>query len=75
MCLEPAIITFICLPLVERPSGIEPESLAWKAKVLPLNYGRIEAYFLRQGPGRDLYCLRYASAVLPFIHEGKMQLA
>jgi len=26
---------------VEREAGIEPASLAWKAKVLPLNYSRI----------------------------------
>ena len=28
-------------PTVERETGIEPVSLAWKAKVLPLNYSRI----------------------------------
>ena len=27
---------------MERETGIEPVSLAWKAKVLPLNYSRIE---------------------------------
>ena len=27
-------------PSVERETGIEPVSLAWKAKVLPLNYSR-----------------------------------
>ena len=27
---------------VERETGIEPASLAWKAKVLPLNYSRID---------------------------------
>jgi hypothetical protein len=27
---------------VERETGIEPASLAWKARVLPLNYSRIE---------------------------------
>jgi hypothetical protein len=26
---------------LERETGIEPVSLAWKAKVLPLNYSRI----------------------------------
>jgi hypothetical protein len=26
--------------LRERPTGIEPASSAWKAEVLPLNYGR-----------------------------------
>ena len=26
---------------MERVAGIEPASLAWKAKVLPLNYSRI----------------------------------
>ena len=28
-------------PVLERETGIEPASLAWKAKVLPLNYSRI----------------------------------
>ena len=28
-------------PSVERETGIEPASLAWKARVLPLNYSRI----------------------------------
>jgi hypothetical protein len=27
-------------PMLERETGIEPASLAWKAKVLPLNYSR-----------------------------------
>ena len=27
-------------PDLERETGIEPASLAWKAKVLPLNYSR-----------------------------------
>ena len=26
---------------MERETGIEPVSLAWKAKVLPLNYSRL----------------------------------
>ena len=28
-------------PQLERETGIEPVPLAWKAKVLPLNYSRI----------------------------------
>jgi hypothetical protein len=28
------------LAFLERETGIEPASLAWKAKVLPLNYSR-----------------------------------
>ena len=28
---------------VERANGLEPSSLAWKAKVLPLNYARLES--------------------------------
>jgi hypothetical protein len=28
---------------MERETGIEPVSLAWKAKVLPLNYSRLDA--------------------------------
>jgi hypothetical protein len=27
--------------LLERETGIEPASLAWKARVLPLNYSRM----------------------------------
>ena len=27
---------------LERETGIEPASLAWKARVLPLNYSRLE---------------------------------
>ena len=29
---------------LERETGIEPASLAWKAKVLPLNYSRIARF-------------------------------
>ena len=29
---------------MERETGIEPVSLAWKAKVLPLNYSRIACF-------------------------------
>ena len=29
---------------LERETGIEPVSLAWKAKVLPLNYSRIDRH-------------------------------
>jgi hypothetical protein len=29
-----------CIQAVERETGIEPASLAWKARVLPLNYSR-----------------------------------
>ena len=29
-------------PTLERETGIEPASLAWKARVLPLNYSRTE---------------------------------
>ena len=29
--------------ILERETGIEPASLAWKAKVLPLNYSRLKA--------------------------------
>ena len=31
----------------ERAAGIEPASLAWKAKVLPLNYARIRLKFFQ----------------------------
>ena len=29
---------------LERETGIEPASLAWKAKVLPLNYSRLRSH-------------------------------
>ena len=29
---------------LEREAGIEPASLAWKAKVLPLNYSRLTTH-------------------------------
>ena len=32
---------------LERETGIEPVSLAWKAKVLPLNYSRLGSRLLR----------------------------
>ena len=32
-----------CALTLERETGIEPASLAWKARVLPLNYSRLEA--------------------------------
>ncbi|MEY5029289.1 MAG: hypothetical protein RLZ63_1604 [Pseudomonadota bacterium] len=32
---------------LERETGIEPASLAWKAKVLPLNYSRIDRSFAK----------------------------
>src|SRR3954467_6818914 len=39
---------------VERETGIEPASLAWKAKVLPLNYSRIgRAQWALAAPARD----------------------
>src|SRR6185312_6413295 len=36
---------FYCLaaaPTLERETGIEPASLAWKARVIPLNYSRLQ---------------------------------
>src|SRR3954463_12366957 len=35
------ILLYFAEPCLERETGIEPASLAWKAKVLPLNYSRI----------------------------------
>ena len=32
------------MSFVERETGIEPASLAWKAKVLPLNYSRVGVF-------------------------------
>jgi hypothetical protein len=36
--------------IVERETGIEPASLAWKAKVLPLNYSRVGSIQRRLSP-------------------------
>ena len=32
--------------MLKRVGGIEPPSLAWKAKVLPLNYTRIHFFMI-----------------------------
>jgi hypothetical protein len=48
-CQPPAIL--------ERETGIEPASLAWKAKVLPLNYSRLPRQDGHHCPGRSA-CLR-----------------
>ena len=37
-------------PELERETGIEPASLAWKARVLPLNYSRSSALYLTDLP-------------------------
>ena len=37
-----AAVLLASLPLLERETGIVPASLAWKARVLPLNYSRLE---------------------------------
>src|ERR1044072_4894023 len=48
---------------MERETGIEPASLAWKAKVLPLNYSRVGVFNDQKHsalqlvrPGRPLRC-------------------
>ena len=38
---------------MERETGIEPASLAWKARVLPLNYSRIDQQSLRAQPRKE----------------------
>ena len=38
---------------MERETGIEPASLAWKARVLPLNYSRIDQQSLRAQPRKQ----------------------
>lgn len=40
---------------VERETGIEPASLAWKAKVLPLNYSRLDGPPGRAAPAWPLH--------------------
>jgi hypothetical protein len=39
---------------VERETGIEPASLAWKARVLPLNYSRISGSLAPQNALQNL---------------------
>ena len=49
---KPLPTSFVVVPVLllscwlsqrlERETGIEPASLAWKARVLPLNYSRLE---------------------------------
>ena len=41
------------LSRLERETGIEPASLAWKARVLPLNYSRIDQQSLRAQPRKE----------------------
>ena len=48
-------------PSLEREAGIEPASLAWKAKVLPLNYSR-PARLARLAP-RPLTLLKHGLAI------------
>jgi hypothetical protein len=36
---------------LERAAGIEPASLAWKAKVLPLNHARLPEFPIYHAPG------------------------
>ena len=39
---------------MEREAGIEPASLAWKARVLPLNYSRTANWPCDPSPAKDL---------------------
>src|SRR3978361_593479 len=42
-CTSDVLLLSCRLPQhLERETGIEPASLAWKARVLPLNYSRLE---------------------------------
>ena len=38
--LHESLLSKINQQIMERETGIEPASLAWKARVLPLNYSR-----------------------------------
>ena len=50
---------------LERETGIEPVSLAWKAKVLPLNYSR-ETWLLKTAP-EDAFCRRLSPKTLNWV--------
>src|SRR4051812_10315811 len=45
---------FLHCPALERETGIEPASLAWKARVLPLNYSRLTPGTAHLEPHRTL---------------------
>jgi hypothetical protein len=58
---------------LERETGIEPVSLAWKAKVLPLNYSRLaERRLAGLLVGR---CIWAASGLSPLICPGPLPAA
>jgi hypothetical protein len=49
---------------LERETGIEPVSLAWKAKVLPLNYSRRGVHPHTQTAGQPrLFALNFFAVV------------
>ena len=52
-------------PSVERETGIEPVSLAWKAKVLPLNYSR-ETWLVKPLL-KTLFCRRRSPKTLNWV--------
>ena len=52
-------------PSVERETGIEPVSLAWKAKVLPLNYSRDT--WLVKPLLKTLFCRRRSPKALNWV--------
>ena len=47
---------------LERETGIEPASLAWKARVLPLNYSRMERFAIIQSTHSENLALACAFA-------------
>jgi hypothetical protein len=42
--VDPMAASLRPAPLVERVTGIEPASRAWKARALPLSYTRVVAW-------------------------------
>jgi hypothetical protein len=67
------VTTTTTLALLERETGIEPASLAWKAKVLPLNYSRRES---PHSPGTENHSgLSHASRQALLVEEAGFEPA
>ena len=62
-------------PVLERETGIEPASLAWKAKVLPLNYSRSGASPRRSCERRRARKLEAKEPVVVVVEEAGFEPA
>jgi hypothetical protein len=74
------ILFFFCLfrpdaNIMERETGIEPASLAWKARVLPLNYSRTPCNPNTANHMAPPPVLRIHSQPLPLVEEAGFEPA